>query len=59
MMQKNSYGKVDVFEGDENDVAKDAYGYYGNSYRPKKSGTNEVISEREFLRIFVLDDRLS
>lgn len=29
MMQKQMYGKVDVYPCDENDVAKDAYGYVG------------------------------
>jgi Ca2+-binding EF-hand superfamily protein len=58
MMQKQMYGKVDVFPCDENDVAKDAYGYIGQSLRPKSKNT-ELMSEREFLRLFVVDDKLS
>jgi len=46
------YGKVDVFPGDENDVALDPAGYTGQFFRPKnRFAKNETMPEKEFVRL--------
>ena len=58
MMQNQMYGKVDVFPGDEADVAMDPAGYTGQFFRGLKKQKLEQISESDFVRLLVKQDRM-
>jgi Ca2+-binding EF-hand superfamily protein len=45
-----------VQNGDENDIAKDPAGYFGNFHRVKHQ--LEPISEQDFLNVFIEDNKM-